>query len=812
MRRLLFFFFIGLNCLQLVYSQQVKLQFQLIDGTIEKPISDANIFINNTRIGTASDVNGNFELKVSPHNTQELIITHLLFETLIISSERYQNLHNGGTIEMQPKSENLNAIVLTAKNNNKWKRNFRRFKKTLLGTGKAATKCKILNPEVLQFEEKNGNLSAKATDLLHIENDYLGYTLRFWLEELLIEKNGSTYYKGYVHFIDKIEINDTRYINRRRKRYTQSIPHFLRSLLESSNKAELNGLGYELAFERYENGEFETMPMPSDPSTLILPDSIAGRYQLYFPEILRVEHIGLKVSSVDQVQVGVSAAEQQAFGSSGSQSLGSTQQNAVSRLYKTEPYLLFDKRGSIINKSAVREYGYWADQRLATNLPIDYNVNTDINTEESRSKPIDTLSIFQNLIGSDQIKKEESLKFLQKDWSQSYLAPLLDILRLSQDDWQQQVIRTLLDEKVPAIEADFFNGIQLLWNDPPNYGNYYADFKAYLYGIIDPVFNQYFNKRGSQAKIRLDEIIWGGVRQDGIPPLILPKSISASQASYLLDTDVVFGFVINGEARAYPKRILAWHELLNDQIGEQSITAVYCTLCGTVILYDNEFNGSKHKLGTSGFLYRSNKLMYDQATQSLWSTFLGQPVVGPLVDQNIELTTLPVETTSWGEWRLRHPNTKVLAIETGHDRNYDEGEAYKDYFAHDNLMFPVARLDKRLSNKARVFIPRPKNFAAQPLAISVDFLKRKRIYQDQIAAQKMLIITESNGSSRAYGIDDQQFKSYKNGRLLDNKNGEWEVTEDALIGTEGDRLLRLPAHEAFWFAWINVFPETRIIY
>ncbi len=76
----------------------------------------------------------------------------------------------------------------------------------------------------------------------------------------------------------------------------------------------------------------------------------------------------------------------------------------------------------------------------------------------------------------------------------------------------------------------------------------------------------------------------------------------------------------------------------------------------------------------------------------------------------------------------------------------------------------------------------------------------------------MLIITESNGASRAYAIDDQQFKSYKNGRLLDNKNEVWEVKEGALIGPESQHLYRLPAHEAFWFAWINIFPETRIIY
>ena len=813
MRCILFCFCIGLRCLQLVNAQQVELQFHLIDGATEKSISDAHIFINNSSLGTTSDINGYFELKVSAQETQELIITHLLFETLIIGPRGYHNLENGDTIEMQSKSVGLNEILVTAKRGNKWNRNYRRFRKTLLGKDKAASKCKILNPEVLRFEEKDGGLWVKAIDFLHIENDYLGYTIRFWLKVLYIEKDGSTYYHGYVHFIDKTDASDTRYIERRNTIYTQSIPHFLRSLLESSDKAALKGFGYELSFVRYENKEFKTMVTPSDLSAIVQTDSVTGQHRLYFSEFLTVKHTGIEVSTSNEVEVSISSEEQHKFGASSIQTLGTNEnQYAVSRLYKIEPYLLFDRQGDIINKSAVRKYGYWAEQRLASTLPIDYNVISDLNTKTSTSKPIDTLIIFQNLIGSDQIKKKESLKFLQENWSQIYLAPLLDILRLSQDDWQQQVIRTLLDEHVPAIEADFFNGIQSLWNDPPNYGNYYADFKAYLYSAFDPAFYQYFNKRGGQAKIRLDEIIWGGVRQDGISPLILPKVISASQASYLSDTDVVFGLVMNGDARAYPKRILAWHELLIDEIGEQSVTAVYCTLCGTVIIYDNEFNGIKHKLGTSGFLYRSNKLMYDQATQSLWSTLLGQPVVGPLVNQNIELTTLPVETTSWGEWRRRHPNTKVLSIETGHARNYAEGEAYKDYFAHDNLMFPVLRLDKRLPNKARVFIPRPKNFAVQPLAISVDFLKRKRIYQDQIEEQRMLIITERNGASRAYGIDYQQFKSYKNGRLLDNKSEEWEVTDDALIGPEGDHLLRLPAHEAFWFAWFNVFPETRIIY
>lgn len=812
MRRILFCFWIGLSCLQLGNAQQVELQFKLVDDATKKSISDAHIFINNSSIGTTSDINGYCKLSLSIQETQVLIITHVSYKTLNIAPENYIHLTKGDTIEMQGKNVDLDEILLTSKKDKKWKKKFRKFRKTLLGDGKAAANCKILNPDVLQFEEKNGNLWVTAVDLLHIENDYLGYTIHFWLEELSIETDGSTYYKGNGKYIDKAQANDTQYIERRKLLYKHSLPNFLRSLLKSPNKPTLKELGYELSFEKYEQGQFNTILIPTEPSTLVLPDSIPDWNRLYFSEFLTIKHLELDESSNNEVRISVSPAEQQKFGTSKTQSLGRDAQKEVSRLYKIEPYLLFDNRGNIINKSAVKEYGYWAKQRLALTLPIDYKAFSDHNIKESASKLIDTLLIFQNLVGIDLQKKSEALHALQKNWSQSYLAPLLDVLMLSQDLWLQKSVRTLLDEYVPSIDSNFYNGIQLLWKDEPSYGSYYADFKAYIYSALDPAFYQYFYNRGDQSKIRLDEIIWGGVGQDGIPPLKLPTMMSASQSSYLSNTDEVFGLVINGEARAYPKRILAWHEFLTDNIGQKSIAVVYCTLCGTVIIYDTVFNGVKHKLGTSGFLYRSNKLMYDQDTQSLWSTILGQPVLGPLVDQNIELSILPVETTTWREWRERYPNSQVLSIDTGHSRNYAEGEAYKDYYSNDNLMFPVPRLDTRLSNKARVFIPRPKNFATQPLAISVEYLKRKRIHQDQIEEQRLLIITESNGASRAYAIDDQQFKSYKGGILIDNNDNKWEVKEDALIGPERQHLLRIPAHEAFWFAWINVFPETRIIY
>jgi hypothetical protein len=155
------------------------------------------------------------------------------------------------------------------------------------------------------------------------------------------------------------------------------------------------------------------------------------------------------------------------------------------------------------------------------------------------------------------------------------------------------------------------------------------------------------------------------------------------------------------------------------------LAGVYCTLCGAVVLYETEQNGKNYQLGTSGFLYRSNKLMFDEGTHSLWSTLEGKPVVGSLVSAGIQLKRRNVVTSSWGDWRERFPATQVLSLETGHRRDYSEGAAYRDYFSSDRLMFPVPFDDQRLKNKAEV-LALLLGKQRKPVSISVEYLLRHR--------------------------------------------------------------------------------------
>ena len=243
-------------------------------------------------------------------------------------------------------------------------------------------------------------------------------------------------------------------------------------------------------------------------------------------------------------------------------------------------------------------------------------------------------------------------------------------------------------------------------------------FKADVMAVIDPDF-RLFLKPGVAHEIRLEEIVWGGVKKDGIPALTNPKHIAAAAATYLEDDELVFGIEIAGDARAYPLRILDWHEMVNDVIGGVPVTLAYCTLCGSGILYDARVPGYDEPFvfGSSGFVYRSNKLMYDQATHSLWSQFTGRPVVGPLTGSGIELAILPVTITSWRDWRARHPDTKVLSLETGYERDYTPGQPYGEYFASAELMFPLLVPDQRLMPKDYVFALRADGRArAWPLA------------------------------------------------------------------------------------------------
>jgi hypothetical protein len=340
----------------------------------------------------------------------------------------------------------------------------------------------------------------------------------------------------------------------------------------------------------------------------------------------------------------------------------------------------------------------------------------------------------------------------------------------------------------------------------------YPEFKLALLARVDGRYREVLYP-GAPTRIRLEEVVWGGVKLGGIPALVNPATLAAAEASYLREDELVFGAWVNGASRAYPLRIMDWHELLNDELGGEPVALSYCTLCRSGILFHTRApDGGAHVFGTSGLLYRSNKLMIDQRSLSLWSNLTGEPVVGRLARSPIRLPVLPMTLTRWGEWRRRHPETTALDLDPlrrsfGFD--YTPGAADR---ARSGVSFPVWQRDDRFAPKTEVYALR---IAGSAKAYAVDAVLAAGVVNDAVGETAVVLVSDpESGAIRAYVRGGRSFHRAPDGRLLDGRGQSWSAEEEALLAIDGDeldaRLERQPGHVAFWFGWYGFFPDTEV--
>ena len=432
------------------------------------------------------------------------------------------------------------------------------------------------------------------------------------------------------------------------------------------------------------------------------------------------------------------------------------------------------------------------------------------------------IRLFLAATAQDATLAEEGLRQIGERWRVGYSAIIWDLLRSvrppSPQFFRFFILLQFLEEQTgQRFGQDLARWHEWIWAQPYKPHPDYALFKGLWYSRFDPRFEEFF-PRGVTSLIRLDEVEWGGVAVNGIPPLEYPTHLDAPVADYLQDDHIVFGIALNDEARAYPKRILAWHEMALDRLGDVELTIVYCTLCGTVIPFESVAGGQHLTFGTSGLLYRSNKLMFDHETRSLWNTFEGVPVVGALAGSGTQLKRYAVVTTTWGEWKREHPATTVLSLDTGHQRDYSEGAAYRGYFSSDALMFQVSKTDDRLKNKDEVLVillDDPTEVSQRrPLAITADFLNANRVFHHRFAGRNLVVVTSEQGANRVYDSQDVRFARHVDARAVADEMGRlWHVTEEGLALDSDPNVLRvrIPAHRAFWFGWYAQFPDTELI-
>lgn len=276
----------------------------------------------------------------------------------------------------------------------------------------------------------------------------------------------------------------------------------------------------------------------------------------------------------------------------------------------------------------------------------------------------------------------------------------------------------------------------------------------------------------SKHSIPRSEIRSGGPPKDGIPAILSPKFVRADQATFMKDQDRVLGLVHQGEAKAYPINILNWHEIVNDIVGGRAVIITYCPLCGTGMAFDPTFNGKQYTFGVSGLLYKSDVLMYDHQTESLWSQIRKEAVTGDMIGSR--LTLLPLIHTTWKVWRKEHPGALILSPDTGYRRDYSR-DPYASYANSDRLMFPVGKIDQRFPPKTWV------------------------------------LGVERNGITKAYPFPDLEKSPGSITDLLGSEEVRIEYDQSSrtarIKNRDGDDL---PTVVAYWFAWTAFHPKTEV--
>lgn len=332
-------------------------------------------------------------------------------------------------------------------------------------------------------------------------------------------------------------------------------------------------------------------------------------------------------------------------------------------------------------------------------------------------------------------------------------------------------------------QRTFWKGMSdlLIENDipaPPDY----ARWKQELLTAVDVTWIHPFNDTDADIDWRL--VTFGGVLADTrpfgsaetcscIPALDDPPAVPAAEGDWYPGNRAVFGMIINGEARAYPLNIMEAHELVNDTLGDRAISLTYCTLCRSATAYyvDQLPAGvTTPVLRTSGLLRRSNKLVLDRETDSLFDQFTGVAISGPQREAGLELERITVQTATWDDWRAAHPETTLMAGKDGNGANYPL-DPLGDRDAGGPI-FPIGAVDDR-------FLPSHRMIGTvavdPPVAFSVESAVAALESGGDLIANGVTVLLEGGGL-----------------RLVDAQGND------------------LASSQANWFAWSQRFPDTLI--
>jgi len=416
-------------------------------------------------------------------------------------------------------------------------------------------------------------------------------------------------------------------------------------------------------------------------------------------------------------------------------------------------------------------------------------------------------------IGPEQAQFLEQIA-LSRD--ERFIAPLIDLLWLELG-WEHWVLEALTAITGERLTTGYEWSLWLATARPP-LPDGYVEWKGRLLSLVDQRYPDLLTADLHFA-IRPDELIWARTAPDETPPLVEPAIVHRIEQRYLNDNDIVFGVFIDGQARAYPERILAWHEVITDELNKYPLLITHCTPCGGAVAYEAAAtNGVRYTFGNSGLVYRSRRVLYDQETNSLWDQLTGHSIAGPAITEDLSLTPHTLLRTTWAEWAARHPNTTVLALDTGTIRNYKPGAALAEDSDTLNPLFPapipIPTSDSDTIEAKTLIVGL--SIEGESRAYPITFVDSLGILHDTLGGEDIALISRGPGLGvTAYREHEITF-DYLTGptdalEAIDLEGDRWFLDEEKLVSVIDSRLRRaLPLRIAYWFAWQDAYPETTL--
>jgi hypothetical protein len=274
----------------------------------------------------------------------------------------------------------------------------------------------------------------------------------------------------------------------------------------------------------------------------------------------------------------------------------------------------------------------------------------------------------------------------------------------------------------------------------------------------------------SRLSVPREQVVAGGPGKDGIVSVDAPEFSHIGEATWIgRDTEVI-GIEVGGEARAYPVRMLEYHQVVNDVVGGVPIAVTYDPLAGTPLAYRRQVSGRTLTFGVSGLLYNHNFLLHDRETGSLWSQFLGRAVAGELSGQRLD--RVPVHQETAVAWVARHVDSLFMRPPFP-EKVFYQMSPYASYWVQDKMLYPIAAVDP--------------TYHAKELVLGVVVGDTERAYLGSILTREGGEVDEKIAGRRvkvSYSSETGTF--------------HWEADEGVEVT------------EAYWLAWKAFHPDTEV--